>query len=144
MDVMGPVSYLIVEFPGGRMTGEGFPMLVELVDRGLIRILDFKFMAKDPDGRIRTLELAELDHDGTFDFRIFEGISSGLIDQSDIADASSVIEAGSAAAVLIYENRWAAPLAATLRRGGAELVAAGFIPLDTLLASLDEIETTSV
>lgn len=144
MDAMGPVSYLIVEFPGGRMTGEVLPMLVDLVDRGLIRILDFKFMAREADGRVRTVELADLGREGTFDFRIFEGISSGLIDQSDLADAASVIEPGSTAAVLIYENRGAAPLAEKLRGGGAEMVAAGFIPLEDLLASLDAIETTNV
>lgn len=143
-EVMGPVSYLIVEFPGSRMTGEGLPLLVDLVDRGLIRILDFKFMAKDPSGDVRAVELADLDHDGEFDLEIFEGVSSGLLDQSDIAEAASVIEPGSAAGILIFENRWAAQLAQALRRGGAELVSAGFIPIEALVASLEAIETAAV
>ena len=137
---MGPVGYLIVEFPGNKMTGEGFPLLVDLVDRGLIRILDFVFVRKDDDGTTTMLELADLDHDGTLDVAVFEGASSGLIDASDVDDAGAVLEPGSSAGILIYENRWAAPFAAALRRGGAQLVASGFIPLDALVASLDAAE----
>jgi hypothetical protein len=140
---LGPISYLIVEFPGNQMTGEGFPILLDLVDRGLIRILDLKFVTKDPDGSVRAVELMDLDHDGTFDVAVFEGASSGLMDDSDVADAASVIEPGSSAGVLIFENRWATPFVQALRGGGAELVAAGYIPQDTLLASLDATDTAS-
>jgi hypothetical protein len=140
---LGPISYLIVEFPGNRMTGEGFPILLDLVDRGVIRILDLKFVTKDPDGSVRAVELMDLDHDGTFDVAVFEGASSGIIDDSDVADAATVIEPGSSAGVLIFENRWATPFVQALRRGGAELVAAGYIPQDTLLASLDATDTSS-
>jgi hypothetical protein len=141
-EALGPISYLIVEFPGNKMTGEGFPILIDLVDRGLIRILDFKFVTKGADGSVQAIELADVDHDGRFDFAIFEGVSSGIIDDSEVADAGSVIEPGSSAGVLIFENRWAAPLTAALRRGGAELVAAGYIPQDALSASLDAVEST--
>ena len=136
-NAMGPVSYLIVEFPGSKMTGEGFPMLVDLVDRGLIRILDLRFVRRDMDGSMRAIELRDIDRDGQFDVAIFEGASSGLLDDSDIADARSVIEPGSSAGILIFENRWAVPLIQALRRGEAELVAAGYIPQDTIAASLD-------
>ena len=84
----------------------------------------------------------DLDHDGTFDVALFEGASSGMIDDSDVAEAASVIEPGSSAAVLIFENRWANGFVQALRRGGAELVAAGYIPQDTLAASLDATEAT--
>lgn len=143
-DGMGPVSYLVVEFPGNKMTGEGFPLLLDLVDRGLIRILDFRFVTVAADGAVQVLELADIDHDGTFDFAVFEGVSSGLLDESDLADAAAAIAPGSAAGVLIFENRWATPLANAMRRGGAELVAAGYIPHDTLVASLDASEDARI
>ncbi len=136
-NAMGPISYLIVEFPGSKMTGEGFPMLVDLVDRGLIRILDLRFVRRDMDGSMRAIELRDIDRDGQFDMAIFEGASSGLLDDTDIADARSVIEPGSSAGILIFENRWATPFIQALRRGDAELVAAGYIPQDTIAASLD-------
>ena len=140
---LGPISYVIVEFPGNKMTGEGFPILLDLVDRGIVRILDLKFITKDADGSVRGLELMDLDHDGTFDVAIFEGASSGMIDDSDVEEAAAVIEPGSSAGVLIFENRWATPFVQALRRGGAELVAAGYIPQDTLLESLDATEAAS-
>jgi hypothetical protein len=134
---MGPISYLIVEFPDSKMTGEGFPILLDLVDRGLIRILDLRFVRRGMDGSIRAVELQDIDRDGQFDLAKFEGASSGLLDDTDIADARSVIEPGSSAGILIFENRWATPFTQALRRGDAELVAAGYIPQDTIAASLD-------
>jgi hypothetical protein len=136
-NAMGPISYLIVEFPGSKMTGEGFPILLDLVDRGVIRILDLRFVRRDMDGSMRAVELHDIDRDGQFDLAKFEGASSGLLDDTDIADARSVIEPGSSAGILIFENRWAAPFTQALRRGDAELVAAGYIPQDTIAASLD-------
>ena len=143
VDVMGPVGYLVVEFPGNKMTGEGFPILVDLVDRGLIRILDLIFVMKDDDGTVTVAELRDFDGDGTTDLAVFEGASSGLLGDDDIAQGGAVLAPGSSGAVLIYENRWAAPLTAALRRSGAELVAAGFIPQDDLLASLEASELAS-
>ena len=143
VDVMGPVGYLVVEFPGNKMTGEGLPILVDLVDRGLIRVLDLIFVTKDDDGSVRAAELRDFDGDGTTDLAVFEGASSGLLADEDIAEGGAVLEPGSSGAVLIYENRWAAPFTAALRRGGAQLVAAGFIPQDDLLASLDASESVN-
>ena len=139
-DVMGPVGYLVVEFPGNKMTGEGLPILVDLVDRGVIRILDLIFVTKDEDGTVSAAELRDFDGDGELDLAVFDGASSGLLSDDDISDSGSVLEPGSSGAVLVYENRWAAPFTAALRRGGAQLVAAGFIPQDDLLASLDAAE----
>jgi hypothetical protein len=136
-DALGPISYLIVEFPGNKMTGEGMPILVDLVNHGVIRILDLTFVMRDLDGSIHALQLEDLDRDGSLDLTIFEGASSGLLDESDFADAASVIEPGSSAAILIFENRWATQFVQALQRGNAQLVAAGYIPQDTLLASLD-------
>ncbi|MFI6419610.1 DUF6325 family protein [Streptomyces sp. NPDC050842] len=139
---MGPVDYLVVEFPGNRMTGEGFPLLLDLVDRGVIRILDLLFVRKDDDGSVVGLELADLDGDGRLDLSVFEGVSSGLLGQDDIEEAGMALEPGNAAGILVYENLWAAPFARALRRGGAQLVAGGRIPVQALLASLDAAEAT--
>jgi uncharacterized protein DUF6325 len=139
-ETLGPISYLVVEFPGNKMTGEGMDILMDLVDRGLVRVLDFRFLSRDDDGNVVAIELADVDHDGTFDFGILEGVSSGVLDDSDLADAADVIAPGSSAGILIFENRWAAAFTRALRRGGAELVAAGYIPLDDLVASLDATE----
>ena len=139
-EAMGPISYLIVEFPGNKMTGEGLPILVDLVERGLIRILDFLFVTRDADGSLSAIELQDLDLDGDIDVAVFEGVSSGLLDEGDLSDAASVIEPGSSAGILLFENRWARSFTQALRRGGAELVAAGYIPLDAIEASLDAAE----
>jgi hypothetical protein len=138
---MGPIDYLVVEFPGNRMTGEGFPLLVDLVDRGLIRILDLTFIRKDADGSVTGLEIGDLTGDGELDLAVFEGASSGLLGQDDLVEAAAALEPGNSAGVLIYENLWAAPFAAALRRGGAELVASGRIPVPAVLAALDAAET---
>jgi hypothetical protein len=143
VEVMGPVSYLIVEFPGNKMTGEGLPILLDLSDQGVIRVIDLLFVARNDEGELRVVELRDLDLDGQINVTIFEGASSGLLDDSDLADAASAIEPGSSAAILLFENRWAKSFTQALRRGGAELVAAGYIPLDALAASLDAAEATN-
>jgi hypothetical protein len=140
LDEMGPIDYLVVEFPGSRMTGEGFPLLVDLVDRGIIRILDLVFIKKELDGSIAGLTIADLDQDGKLDLAVFEGASSGLVGQDDIDEAGAILEPGSSAGLLVYENLWAAPLAVALRRGGAQLVAGGRIPVQAILAALDATE----
>jgi len=140
LEEMGPVDYLVIEFPSGRMTGEGFPLLVDLVDRGIIRILDLRFVRKRPDGSVEAAVLADFDGDGELDLAVFEGASSGLVGADDVAEVGDLLEAGSAAAVLVYENVWAAPLAVALRRGGAQLVASERIPVQALLAALDAAE----
>jgi hypothetical protein len=137
---LGPISYLVVEFPGNKMTGEGFPILVDLVERGIIRILDLAFITREEDGTTRALALTDLDGDGTLDLAIFEGVSSGLLDQGDIDEASAAVEPGSSAGVLLFENRWAIPFVQELRKAEAQVVAAGYIPQDALLASLDATE----
>ncbi|MFB8246027.1 DUF6325 family protein [Streptomyces sp. NPDC001046] len=138
---MGPVDYLVVEFPGSRMTGEGLPLLVDLVERGIIRILDLVFVRKDADGSVGAVELREMGDET--ELTVFEGASSGLLDQGDLDEAGAALEPGNSAAVVVYENLWAAPLARALRRGGAQVVASGRIPVDALLATLDAVEATA-
>ncbi|MFI6588076.1 DUF6325 family protein [Embleya sp. NPDC050493] len=139
----GPIDYLVVEFPGSRMTGEGLPLLVDLVDRGIIRILDLVFVMKEQDGSIRGVELTDLTGDSELDLTVFEGVSSGLLGEDEIDDVSGVLEPGSAAGVLVYENAWAGPFAAALRRGGGRLVANGRIPVEEVLASLEAAESNA-
>jgi len=140
---MGPIDYLVVEFPGSRMTGEGFPLLIDLVDRGLIRILDLVFVTKGSDGAVSAVQIADLDGDGELDLAVFQGASSGLLGEDDLAEAGGVLEAGSSAGILVYENVWAAPLAVAMRRGGGQLVASGRIPVQALVAAVDAAESDS-
>jgi hypothetical protein len=144
LDETGPIDYLVVEFPDNRMTGEGFPILVDLVDSGIIRILDLVFVTRDADGSIAAVEISDLDGDGQLDLSVFEGASSGLLGEDDLNEAASAIEPGRSAGILVYENVWAAPFAAALRRGGAQFVASGRIPVHALLASLEATESADV
>jgi hypothetical protein len=138
---VGPVDYVILEWPvGSPPTGEAFPYLVDLVDRGVIRILDLAFMEKDEEGNVLEIQIGDFDLDGNPDLAVFVGASSGLLDEGDIQEASSVLEPGTAAAILVYENTWAAPFATALRKVGARLVASGRIPINALIATLDELE----
>jgi hypothetical protein len=140
IDEMGPIDYLVVEFPGNRMTGKAFPLLVDLVDRGLIRILDLVFVRKELDGSITGLSVTDLDGDGVLDPVVFHGAASGLLSNDDFDDAAGVLQPGCSAGILVYENVWAAPFAVELRRGGGQLVASGRIPVQAVLAALDATE----
>ena len=143
LDQTGPIDYLVVEFPGNRMNGKAFPLLVDLVDRGLIRILDLVFVRKELDGSVAGLELSDLNGDGALDLSVFEGASSGLLGEDDIAEAGEAVQPGSSAGILIYENVWAAPFAAAVRDSGGQLVASGRIPIQAVLAALDAAESQS-
>jgi hypothetical protein len=135
LEEMGPIDYILVEWPGGQPNGEVAPHLIDLVDRGLIRVLDLIFLAKDEDGTIRGIEVGE-----EADLAVFEGASSGLIGDDDIEEAAGVMEPGTAAALLVFENSWAAPFATAVRRSGGQLVSSGRIPIQAVLAALDAAE----
>ena len=139
LDEMGPIDYMILEWSGDQpVTGEVMPLLLDLVDRGLIRILDLAFLSKDADGSVSALDFAELaDQDG---LAAFAGASSGLLVQEDLEEAATALEPNTVAGVLVWENRWAAPIGMALRRSGGQLVASGRIPVQALLASLDASE----
>ena len=139
LEEMGPVDYLIVEWPGRQPTGEAAPILVDLVDRGLIRVIDIAFLAKGEDGSVTMLELSSLAEQSE-SLNELAGASSGLLSGEDAEEAATALEPGSSAAILVYENRWAAPFAAALRRSGAQLVANGRIPIQGILAALDAAE----
>ena len=138
---LGPIDYVLLEWPNQQPTGEVVPLILDLVDRGIIRLLDIAVMAKDEDGEIGVLDLADLD-DGDEGFGAFDGASAGLIADEDLEDAASALRPGTSAAVLVWENRWAAPIAVALRQSGGQLVASGRIPVQAILASLDAVEAT--
>jgi hypothetical protein len=121
--------------------GEIAPLIIDLVDRGIIRVLDIAFIAKDDDGTVTALELDNLGPDSPF--AVFEGASSGLMDDADLQDAADALEPGDSAAILVYENRWAAPLAIALRKSGGQLLADGRIEIQALIAALDALEATA-
>jgi hypothetical protein len=140
LEDMGPIDYIVVEFPGNKMTGEAFPLLVDLVDRGIIRLIDLVFVRKELDGSVVAVAIADFDHDGQLDLAVFEGASSGVLSEDDVNEAGAILEPGSSAGILVWENVWAAPFAAAVRRAGGQLVASGRIPVQALLAALDETE----
>ena len=139
---MGPIDYILVEWPGRQPNGEVAPHLIDLVDRGLIRILDLIFVAKDEDGNVGGLELADVGG-AVAELSIFEGASSGLLSDEDVSEAGQVMEPGTSAALLVFENTWAAPFATAVRRSGGQLVANGRIPVQAVLAALDAAETNA-
>ena len=140
LDEMGPVDYLVVEFPGSKLKGHGLGMLMDLVDHGVIRVIDLAFVRKDVTGTVAAVAIRDLDGDGDFDLTVFEGASSGILGRDDIEASGGAIRPGSTAVLLVYENLWAAPLAVALRRAGAQLVATGRIPIQGILAALDAAE----
>jgi hypothetical protein len=138
LDELGPIDYAVLEWPAGSApSGEAAPMIIDLVDRGIIRIIDVAFVARGDDGSVATLDL------GAFGagFEDFDGASSGLLGNDDLEEAASALERGSTAAVIVWENRFLAPIASALRRSGGQLVATGRIPVQDLLASLELVET---
>ena len=135
LDEMGPIDYVVIEWPGRQPTGEAAPLIMDLVDRGIIRVLDVAFIVKGEDGTVAAVEASDLEG-----FDEFDGASSGLLGEDDLQDAANVLEPGTSAAVLVWENRWIAPVAVALRRSGGQLVASGRIPIQAILASLDAME----
>ena len=143
LEDMGPVDYVLIEFPDGQPKGQAAPLLIDLVERGVIRILDLMFLSKDADGNTTAMEITDIDGDGAPDFMVFEGASSGLLGEEDKDAAGNAMEPDTAALLIVFENRWAAPFAKALREAGGQLVAFGRIPVQALLASLEHAESKS-
>ncbi len=134
--VLGPIDYLAVEWPGRHVTGEGFRLLMDLVDREIVRVLDIVFISKNTDGTVSKVEVADVEHSEALDERLW-GLSSGLLDQSDIDQVAAAIQPGSLAGILVYENVWAVPMWTAMDRSSARLVGAGRIVADDLIEALD-------
>jgi hypothetical protein len=141
---LGPIDIVVIGYPADApMTGEAVPMLLDLVDRGIIRVLDVLFVMENEDGTFSGFEAKDLESDKIGDLKVFEGASSGLLGDEDVASAAEAIEPGSAAVVIVYENRWAAPFAAAVRRNGGRLIATQRIPTQELIAALDAAEAAA-
>jgi len=132
-DQLGPVATVVAELPAGGLAGRGLKALLEAVDAGSIRVLDLEFVAKDADGTVHLVPLGEITPDGA-DLSVWEGASSGLLDESDVHQAGSELAPGGVAVVLVYEHVWAVSLVEEL---GARLVSAAGVSPDELVAALD-------
>jgi Family of unknown function (DUF6325) len=142
VDELGPVDWIVVEFPGSRFNGQIAPALLDLVQRDLIRVLDLLVLKKDADGSLEAFELSDLDEGEIGGFREYESELAMLLSEEDVTSLAAAIEPGSSAAVLVWENIWAAPFGSAVRRAGGQLVASGRIPTQALLAAIeaDELE----
>ncbi len=141
---LGPVDIVVIGYPAGApMTGEAAPLLLDLVDRGIIRVLDVMFVEKNEDGTFSGFEAKDLESDRVGDLTAFEGASSGLLGDDDAATAADAIEPGTAAVLIMYENRWAGPFVAAVRRNGGVPLAFQRIPVQDLIDTLDAVEAAS-
>ena len=140
VDELGPVDWLVVEFPGSKLNGEVAPILKDYVDRNLIRVLDLLFLKKDEDGSVEAFEASDLDDSEIGELRSYEKELAMLLSEQDVADLMETIEPGSSAAVLVWENLWAAPFGAAVRHAGGQLVATGRIPIQAIIAAIESDE----
>jgi hypothetical protein len=141
---VGPVDIIVIGYPAGSpMTGEAADILVGLVDAGIVRILDALFVAKDEAGEVSGFEAQGLDDKNVGSFAVFDGASSGMLGDEDIASAGEVLDPGEAAVIIVYENRWAAPFAAAVMRNGGQLLASRRITVPEVIAALDAVEAGS-
>jgi hypothetical protein len=137
IDELGPVDYLVVEFPpdAANFTGEMAAEIGRLVDNNVIRVLDLLILTKDADGAIEAVEIDDLDE--LDELRVAETQLAELLAEEDVAHLAAAMEPGTTAGVLVWENVWAAPFASAARRAGGQLIASGRIPIQAILASLE-------
>jgi hypothetical protein len=127
-----------VEFPGSNFNGEIMPELIDLVNRGVVRVLDLVLIKKQEDGSYEAFEFADIEEGVLGELRELERELADLLSEDDVAAVADALEPGSTAGLLIYENLWAAPFASAVRRSGGQLVASGRIPVQSLLAAIED------
>ena len=137
VDELGPVDWLVVEFPGSRFKGEIAPALDELVEAGTIRVLDLVLIKKAEDGSVDLFEISDLDESELGGIVAYETELATLLAAEDVEAVAAAVEPGSSAALLVWENTWAAPFASAVRRAGGQLVANGRIPVQAILAAIE-------
>jgi Family of unknown function (DUF6325) len=138
IDQLGPVDWLVVEFPGTDYgKGQVAPYLQDLVDRGLVRVLDLVFLRKDKDGTLEMGEISNLDQSELGELRASEAELAMVLSEQDVVDLAETIEPGNSAVVLVWENLWAAPFGSAVRHAGGQLVASGRIPTQAVLAAIE-------
>ena len=144
LDELGPVDYLVVEFPAGasNFTGEMATELLALVDGGIIRVIDVLILTKDASGAVEAMELSDVPELG--ELQALEAELAELLAEDDVAHLAAAMDPGSTAGVLIWENIWAAPFGAAARRAGGQLIANGRIPIQAIIASIEAAEATDV
>jgi hypothetical protein len=143
-DELGPIDIVVIAYPAGApMTGDAVPIFVDLVERGIIRVLDVLFVMQNEDGTVSGFEATDLDGDSIGDLKVFEGASTGLLGEDDVASVGETLEPGTAAVMIVYENRWAAPFAAAVRRNGGVLVANHRITAQELMDAIDTADAVS-
>ena len=137
VDELGPVDWIVVEFPGSKFNGEIAPTVADLEERGIIRVLDLLLIRKDDEGSLEAFEITDLDESEAGQFRAYEDALAHLLSEDDVTALAAAIDPGSTAAVLVWENLWAAPFASAVRHAGGQLVASGRIPIQALLAAVE-------
>ena len=137
IDELGPVDWIVVEFPGSKFNGEIAPTIRDLVQRDIIRVLDLLILKKDTDGSLEAFELSDLDPSEVGELRHYESELAMLLSEDDVTAVANAVEPGSSAAVLVWENLWAAPFASAVRHSGGQLVASGRIPIQAILAAIE-------
>jgi hypothetical protein len=143
-DELGPIDLVLFAYPpGAPMTGEAADQLIDLVEQGIIRVLDVMFVQKNEDGTFSGFEAKDLNADSVGDFAVFEGASSGLLGDADAAMAADAIDPGVAAVMILYENKWAAPFAAAVRRNGGVLIDNQRIPHADVIEALEAVDAAS-
>lgn len=140
VDELGPIDWIVIEFPGSKFNGRIAPALADLVERDLIRVLDLVILRKDADGSLEAFEISDLDNDELGTLRSYEGQLAMLLSEDDVTAVAAALEPGSTAGVLVWENTWAAPFGAAVRHSGGQLVASGRIPTQAILAALEDDE----
>ena len=142
-DQLAPVDFLAIEFPDGRLTSAGFEQLLSLADQGVVDILDMEFIAKNADGTSKKVGAWDFAVPEGVDLSAWAGVSSGLLDDSDVDEISAAMQPCSVAVVVIYENRWVLGVVDAWRRGGARLIAEGGLSAADIVAALDATEPSS-
>jgi hypothetical protein len=142
VDELGPVDWIVVEFPGSRFKGEIAPVLADLEERGIVRVLDLLLIRKGDDGSLEYFELSDLDESEIGSLRAYETAIADLLSVEDVEAVAAAVEPGSTAALLVWENAWAAPFGSAVRRAGGQLVASGRIPVQAILAAIEADEAT--
>lgn len=139
-DVPGPIDFVLIEFPGDNLTGEAGAALLDLVDRGIVRVFDILIARKDADGTFSGVDIADLTAEGLGGFAAFAGARSGLLGDDDLARAAEAMAPGTMAALIVYENTWAVPFVAAAHRAGGQLIASERIPAQAIIDALDALD----
>jgi hypothetical protein len=141
---LGPVDVVVIGYPADApRTGEAIPMFIDLVDRGIVRVLDVLLVQKDAQGNVSGLEITDLDGDGVDDLVVFAGARTGMLGDEDASTAGEALEPGEAAVMICFENTWAAPFATAVRRNGGRVLAFERVAAQDVLDTLDALDSAS-